>query len=160
MDILRDFCTEQSIKYFYDIKDLGNFKVHVLLCSLKLCFFVGFHVHMEKDLIYLIFCCMNLQANPDYKGVCHVALAQEGHCRPGEVIMYLSINCLNRYWNYLIQLDVLAISNCLIPSHTFRYCWVLILTHVLLEHLASLLLELAILMLVLFWALESFCLRS
>jgi 3-isopropylmalate/(R)-2-methylmalate dehydratase large subunit len=27
-----------------------------------------------------------LQANPDYKGVCHVALAQEGHCRPGEVI--------------------------------------------------------------------------
>ena len=26
-----------------------------------------------------------MQANPDYKGVCHVALAQEGHCRPGEV---------------------------------------------------------------------------
>ena len=26
-----------------------------------------------------------LQANPDYKGVCHIALAQEGHCRPGEV---------------------------------------------------------------------------
>lgn len=27
VDILRDFCTEQNIKYFYDIKDLGNFKV-------------------------------------------------------------------------------------------------------------------------------------
>ncbi|CAL0316744.1 unnamed protein product [Lupinus luteus] len=27
-------------------------------------------------------CC----ANPDYKGVCHIALAQEGHCRPGEVL--------------------------------------------------------------------------
>jgi hypothetical protein len=27
-----------------------------------------------------------MQANPDYKGVCHVALAQEGHCRPGEVL--------------------------------------------------------------------------
>ncbi|GJN18874.1 hypothetical protein PR202_gb06084 [Eleusine coracana subsp. coracana] len=27
------------------------------------------------------------QANPDYKGVCHVALAQEGHCRPGEVLL-------------------------------------------------------------------------
>jgi hypothetical protein len=27
-----------------------------------------------------------VQANPDYKGVCHVALAQEGHCRPGEVL--------------------------------------------------------------------------
>ena len=25
----------------------------------------------------------NFRANPDYKGVCHVALAQEGHCKPG-----------------------------------------------------------------------------
>ncbi|KAK4356945.1 hypothetical protein RND71_022555 [Anisodus tanguticus] len=48
----RDFCNEQNIKYFYDIKDLGNF-----------------------------------QSNPDYKGVCHIALAQEGHCRPGEVLV-------------------------------------------------------------------------
>ncbi|KAL9265826.1 3-isopropylmalate dehydratase large subunit, chloroplastic-like protein [Drosera capensis] len=52
VDILRDHCKEQDIKYFYDITDLGNFK-----------------------------------ANPDYKGVCHVALAQEGHCRPGEVLL-------------------------------------------------------------------------
>jgi 3-isopropylmalate/(R)-2-methylmalate dehydratase large subunit len=52
VDILRDFCNEQDIKYFYDIKDLSNFK-----------------------------------ANPDYKGVCHIALAQEGHCRPGEVLL-------------------------------------------------------------------------
>ncbi|XP_042456134.1 3-isopropylmalate dehydratase large subunit, chloroplastic-like [Zingiber officinale] len=52
VDILRDFCLEQNIKYFYDIKDLSNFK-----------------------------------ANPDYKGVCHIALAQEGHCRPGEVLL-------------------------------------------------------------------------
>ncbi|KAI4345901.1 hypothetical protein L6164_012987 [Bauhinia variegata] len=52
VDILRDFSQEQNIKYFYDIKDLGNFK-----------------------------------ANPDYKGVCHIALAQEGHCRPGEVLL-------------------------------------------------------------------------
>nr|XP_025619781.1 3-isopropylmalate dehydratase large subunit, chloroplastic isoform X3 [Arachis hypogaea] len=28
----------------------------------------------------------NAKANPDYKGVCHIALAQEGHCRPGEVL--------------------------------------------------------------------------
>ncbi|KAG5182106.1 homoaconitate hydratase family protein [Tribonema minus] len=28
----------------------------------------------------------NFKVNPDYKGVCHVALAQEGHCRPGEVL--------------------------------------------------------------------------
>jgi len=29
--ILRDFCVEQNIKYFYDIKDLSNFKV--CLCN-------------------------------------------------------------------------------------------------------------------------------
>ncbi|EMS65601.1 3-isopropylmalate dehydratase [Triticum urartu] len=52
VDILRDFCEEQKIKYFYDIKDLSDFR-----------------------------------ANPDYKGVCHIALAQEGHCRPGEVLL-------------------------------------------------------------------------
>lgn len=28
----------------------------------------------------------NFKVNPDYKGVCHVALAQEGHCKPGEVL--------------------------------------------------------------------------
>ncbi|XVE81943.1 hypothetical protein DITRI_Ditri15bG0106900 [Diplodiscus trichospermus] len=52
VDILREFSMEQNIKYFYDIKDLGNFR-----------------------------------ANPDYKGVCHITLAQEGHCRPGEVLL-------------------------------------------------------------------------
>lgn len=25
----------------------------------------------------------NFRANPDYKGVCHIAMAQEGHCLPG-----------------------------------------------------------------------------
>ncbi|KAF8398606.1 hypothetical protein HHK36_017537 [Tetracentron sinense] len=29
VDILRDLCMEQNIKYFYDIKDLGNFKVRL-----------------------------------------------------------------------------------------------------------------------------------
>nr|UMT69205.1 isopropyl malate isomerase large subunit-like protein [Cephalotaxus hainanensis] len=28
----------------------------------------------------------DFRANPDYKGVCHIALAQEGHCKPGEVL--------------------------------------------------------------------------
>jgi homoaconitase/3-isopropylmalate dehydratase large subunit len=28
----------------------------------------------------------DFQANPDYKGVCHIALAQEGHAIPGEVL--------------------------------------------------------------------------
>ena len=26
----------------------------------------------------------DFHANPDYKGVCHVALAQEGHTKPGD----------------------------------------------------------------------------
>ncbi|WCJ24129.1 3-isopropylmalate dehydratase large subunit chloroplastic [Euphorbia peplus] len=52
VDTLRDFCLDQNIKYFYDIKDRTDFRV-----------------------------------NPDYKGVCHIALAQEGHCRPGEVLL-------------------------------------------------------------------------
>ena len=25
----------------------------------------------------------DFRANPDYKGVCHIAMAQEGHCKPG-----------------------------------------------------------------------------
>lgn len=28
----------------------------------------------------------DFKANPDYKGVCHIAMAQEGHCKPGEVL--------------------------------------------------------------------------
>ncbi len=45
VDILRQFATEQNIKYFYD-------------------------VGTEK-----------------YKGVCHIALPEEGHTRPGEVLL-------------------------------------------------------------------------
>ncbi|KAL1342179.1 hypothetical protein HN51_028762 [Arachis hypogaea] len=51
VDIAREFCIQQDIKFFYDIQDRSNFR-----------------------------------ANPDYKGVCHIALAQEGHCRPGEIL--------------------------------------------------------------------------
>lgn len=51
VDTLREFASEQGIKYFYDIKDLSDFR-----------------------------------ANPDYKGVCHIALAQEGHTRSGEIL--------------------------------------------------------------------------
>ncbi len=29
----------------------------------------------------------DFRANPDYKGVCHIAMAQEGHCKPGASIM-------------------------------------------------------------------------
>ncbi|AES60985.2 3-isopropylmalate dehydratase large subunit [Medicago truncatula] len=44
---------------------------------------------MEQDIKYFydIQDRSNFRANSDYKGVCHVALAQEGHCRPGEVLL-------------------------------------------------------------------------
>eukprot|EP00899_Mesostigma_viride_P022635 jgi/Mesvir1/3556/Mv12022-RA.1 len=42
----------------------------------------------EQDIKYFydITDLSNFKVNPKYKGVCHVALAQEGHCRPGEVL--------------------------------------------------------------------------
>ncbi|MFZ4557948.1 MAG: 3-isopropylmalate dehydratase large subunit, partial [Pseudanabaena sp.] len=42
----------------------------------------------EQDIKYFydITDLSDFKANPDYKGVCHVALAQEGHTRPGEVL--------------------------------------------------------------------------
>lgn len=42
----------------------------------------------EQDIKYFydITDLSNFKVNPDYKGVCHVALAQEGHTRPGEVL--------------------------------------------------------------------------
>lgn len=79
VDILRDFCTEENIKYFYDIKDLGNFKVCCWWFVLLLCICIWKKLDNNP---------WAFQANPDYKGVCHVALAQEGHCRPGEVLTF------------------------------------------------------------------------
>lgn len=32
----------------------------------------------------------DFRANPDYKGVCHIAMAQEGHCLPGQSPISLS----------------------------------------------------------------------
>lgn len=55
-----------------------------------------------------------LQANPDYKGVCHIALAQEGHCRPGEVLSFLLflVNYLFfRGWALVQQYDFSLRSN-------------------------------------------------
>ena len=61
VDILRDFSREQGIKYFYDIVTSD--------AALR---------GTQPNTAFL--------ANPDDTGVCHIALAQEGHCRPGEVL--------------------------------------------------------------------------
>ncbi|XP_052476768.1 3-isopropylmalate dehydratase large subunit, chloroplastic isoform X2 [Gossypium raimondii] len=49
----------------------------------------------------------NFKANPDYKGVCHIALAQEGHCRPGEVPQTLRFVMNGEMPDYLLAKDLI-----------------------------------------------------
>jgi hypothetical protein len=37
----------------------------------------------------------NFRANPDYKGVCHIAMAQEGHCLPGAPALTITPSCVS-----------------------------------------------------------------
>lgn len=64
VDILREFVKEQGIKYFYDVIDdpNGKWTFNPALGSLK------------------------RQYGSNYAGVCHAALPQKGHTRPGEVL--------------------------------------------------------------------------
>jgi len=67
-----------------------------ILVILRYAFFYIFNLYLSDSVLKML--CnaqcpitltviIKIQANPDYKGVCHVALAQEGHCRPGEVCL-------------------------------------------------------------------------
>jgi len=64
VDILREFVKEQSLKYFYDVIDDPNGK-WVFDTSRGM---------LQK------------QYGSHYAGVCHTALPQKGHTRPGEVL--------------------------------------------------------------------------
>src|SRR5579862_2177951 len=64
VDILRDFVKEQGITYFYDVIDDAN--GHWVFDSSK---------GMLKK-----------QYGSHYAGVCHTALPQKGHTRPGEIL--------------------------------------------------------------------------
>jgi 3-isopropylmalate/(R)-2-methylmalate dehydratase large subunit len=64
VDILRDFAKEQGITYFYDVIDDPN----------------G-HWVFDSDKGVL-----NRQYGSNYAGVCHTALPQKGHTRPGEIL--------------------------------------------------------------------------
>jgi len=64
VDILRDFVKEQGIPYFYDVIDDAN--GHWVFDSSK---------GMLKK-----------QYGSHYAGVCHTALPQKGHTRPGEIL--------------------------------------------------------------------------
>ena len=63
VDILREFAREQDLPYFYDVTDgNGPWKFDSTQGMLK------------------------RQYGPSYAGVCHTALPQKGHTRPGEVL--------------------------------------------------------------------------
>jgi len=64
VDILRDFVREQNLKYFYDVIDDPN--GHWVFDASK---------GMLKR-----------QYGSQYAGVCHTALPQKGHTRPGEIL--------------------------------------------------------------------------
>ncbi len=64
VDILRDFVREQGLPYFYDVIDDAN--GHWVFDS-------------SKGLL-------NRQYGSNYAGVCHTALPQKGHTRPGEIL--------------------------------------------------------------------------
>ena len=64
VDILRDFVREQEIPYFYDVIDDPN---------------GAWKFDTSKGLL-------KRQYGSQYAGVCHTALPQKGHTRPGEVL--------------------------------------------------------------------------
>ena len=64
VDILRDFVKEQDIPYFYDVIDDPN---------------GHWHFDASKGML-------NRQYGSRYAGVCHTALPQKGHTRPGEIL--------------------------------------------------------------------------
>jgi 3-isopropylmalate/(R)-2-methylmalate dehydratase large subunit len=64
VDILRDFVREQGITYFYDVIDDPDGHWH----------FDASKGHLKR------------QYGSHYAGVCHTALPQKGHTRPGEVL--------------------------------------------------------------------------
>jgi 3-isopropylmalate/(R)-2-methylmalate dehydratase large subunit len=64
VDILRDFVKEQQLPYFYDVIDDPN----------------GHWVFDPSKGM------LNRQYGKNYAGVCHTALPQKGHTRPGEVL--------------------------------------------------------------------------
>jgi 3-isopropylmalate/(R)-2-methylmalate dehydratase large subunit len=64
VDILRDFVKEQNITYFYDVIDDPN---------------GHWTFDPSKGML-------NRQYGSHYAGVCHTALPQKGHTRPGEIL--------------------------------------------------------------------------
>jgi 3-isopropylmalate/(R)-2-methylmalate dehydratase large subunit len=64
VDILRDFAREQNIPYFYDVIDDAN---------------GTWKFDTSKGML-------RRQYGSNYAGVCHTALPQKGHTRPGEIL--------------------------------------------------------------------------
>ncbi len=54
----------------------------------------------------------DFRANPDYKGVCHIAMAQEGHCLPGRTTAATALPACLHQW----RLHVLVSLLCSLPQ--------------------------------------------
>jgi len=65
VDTLRQFAAEQGIRHFYDVNEN--------LTS-------GWRYDANQDVL-------TPQYGPGYAGVCHIALSEKGHTRPGEVLV-------------------------------------------------------------------------
>ena len=63
VDILREFVKAQGIKYFYDVVDEGEWR---------------FDASKGLELA---------QYGTQYAGVCHIAMPEKGHTRPGEILV-------------------------------------------------------------------------
>lgn len=97
VDILREMASKYDIKYFYDIQDrCGGRAARAGGGPNPTRSAIGHEatsrVRAWQSRRHAVDTATapprrgNFKANPDYKGVCHVALAQEGHCKPGEVL--------------------------------------------------------------------------
>lgn len=67
VDILREFVRQQGIRFFYDVIDEGDGDGH-------------WHFDPSRGLELA-------QYGERYAGVCHIALPEKGHTRPGEVLV-------------------------------------------------------------------------
>jgi hypothetical protein len=69
----------------------------------------------------------NFRANPDYKGVCHIAMAQEGHCLPGAPALTITASCVS---NCIMR----AVSDMLSLSGQVLHAVAALLQHITLPH--------------------------
>ena len=97
VDILRDMAKQYGIKHFYDIQDRSDFKANPDYKGEEFFFELFFFFFFRLGFFFSrpffdeggknSLSSLSPKIQTPYPGVCHVALAQEGHCLPGEVLL-------------------------------------------------------------------------